>query len=303
MATVSSSGWARGSERSGRRPGRGGFRLALKFVPLAEDVGPVELRSLQIIKEIRHPHLLSMFGSWQVNQYLIIGMELAERTLLDRYRDAVGQGFPGIPAPEIFEHFLDAARAIDFLRLPERASPPLRVGRAARDPAPRREAAEPLARRRQREGGGFRAGARPGALAGQPHRQHDPGLRRARVLRPQDVDASPTSIRSPSPIAISAGECSRFAAVSRRSCPGTSCTPPTCPCYPRTSARWSRAPSLRTPGTAGRAAGPSSRRSAPPSRALTPPRCPIPGPIRPSWAPPAQHRHVQPPWRSPRPPC
>src|SRR5271157_4804652 len=62
--------------------GPGGFELALKFVCLTEPVGPLELRALQIIKDLRHPHLLSTFGAWQVQKYLVISMELAERTLL-----------------------------------------------------------------------------------------------------------------------------------------------------------------------------------------------------------------------------
>ncbi len=102
--------------------GPGGFELALKFVCLAESIGPLELRALQIIKDVRHPHLLATFGSWQVGRYLIIAMELAERTLLDRFRETAGQGFPGIPAPEIHEHFLDAARGLDYLNEPRHPS-------------------------------------------------------------------------------------------------------------------------------------------------------------------------------------
>ena len=102
--------------------GPGGFELALKFVCLAESIGPLELRALQIIKDVRHPHLLATFGAWQVGRYLVIAMELAERTLLDRFRETAGQGFPGIPAPEIHEHFLDAARGLDYLNEPRHPS-------------------------------------------------------------------------------------------------------------------------------------------------------------------------------------
>ena len=102
--------------------GPGGIEAALKFVSLAEQVGSLELRALQIIKDIRHPHLLATFGAWKVGGYLIIAMELAERTLLDRFRESVGQGFPGIPAPEIHEHFLDAARGLDYLNEPRHPS-------------------------------------------------------------------------------------------------------------------------------------------------------------------------------------
>ena len=59
--------------------GPGGFELALKFVCLAGSIGPLELRAMQIIKDVRHPHLLATFGAWQVGRYLIIAMELAPR--------------------------------------------------------------------------------------------------------------------------------------------------------------------------------------------------------------------------------
>ena len=98
--------------------GPGGIPVALKFVAIDQGVGQVELRALEVIKHIRHPHLLSMSGSWQIDGMLIIAMELGDRTLMDRFREAVGQGFPGIPAPEIFEHFLDASKALDFLNEP-----------------------------------------------------------------------------------------------------------------------------------------------------------------------------------------
>jgi len=111
-----------GSGEVWKATGPGGFELALKFVCLAESIGPLELRALQIIKDVRHPHLLATFGAWQVGRYLIIAMELAERTLLDRFRETAGQGFPGIPAPEIHEHFLDAARGLDYLNEPRHPS-------------------------------------------------------------------------------------------------------------------------------------------------------------------------------------
>jgi tetratricopeptide (TPR) repeat protein/serine/threonine protein kinase len=102
--------------------GPGGFHVALKFVPLAEPVGAVELRALEIVRQIRHPHLLSNFGAWQLDGYLIIAMELAERTLLERFREAAAGGLPGIPAPEIHEHFLDAAKGLDYLNEPRHAT-------------------------------------------------------------------------------------------------------------------------------------------------------------------------------------
>lgn len=101
--------------------GPGGVPVALKVVAL-EGGGEVEQRALGVIKAIRHPHLLPVFGIWQRGDRLIVAMELGERTLLDRYKEAVGQGFAGIPAPEIHEHFADAARGLDYLNEPRHGS-------------------------------------------------------------------------------------------------------------------------------------------------------------------------------------
>ena len=44
--------------------GPGGMPVALKFVPLAEHSSTVELQALHVIKKIRHPNLLALFGAW-----------------------------------------------------------------------------------------------------------------------------------------------------------------------------------------------------------------------------------------------
>src|SRR5262245_51013577 len=46
-----------------RAQGPGGFKVAMKFIPLEHKTGTIELRSLDLMKEIRHPHLLPMFGA------------------------------------------------------------------------------------------------------------------------------------------------------------------------------------------------------------------------------------------------
>src|SRR5919201_835491 len=82
----------------------GGFRVALKLVPLHPQTGGVELRALQIIKDVRHPNLLTVFGAWQTDTLLVIGMELADRTLWDRFEEAVRQGHGGIPVRELLRY-------------------------------------------------------------------------------------------------------------------------------------------------------------------------------------------------------
>jgi tetratricopeptide (TPR) repeat protein len=101
----------------------GGFQVALKFIRLGGTAGRVELRSLEVIKGIRHAHLLSTFGAWQHRDFLIVAMELGERTLLERFREARGMGLPGIPAEELLEYLREAAKGIDFLNEPRHPGP------------------------------------------------------------------------------------------------------------------------------------------------------------------------------------
>jgi hypothetical protein len=95
--------------------GPGGFPVALKFVRLAGKAGAVETHALEVIKGVRHANLLPTFGAWQRDSFLIVAMELADRTLLDRFQEAKARNLPGIPGPELLEYFTEAARGIDFL--------------------------------------------------------------------------------------------------------------------------------------------------------------------------------------------
>jgi formylglycine-generating enzyme required for sulfatase activity len=94
--------------------GPGGVPVALKFVWGAE----VEARALEFMKFVNYPHLLTTFGIWHVNGLLVIGMELADRTLLERLQEALGQGQTGIPFDELTEYMHEAAKGIDFLNEP-----------------------------------------------------------------------------------------------------------------------------------------------------------------------------------------
>jgi Tol biopolymer transport system component len=98
--------------------GPGGIQVAMKFVPLAEQQGTIELTAFQIIKHIRHPNLLAIFGAWQVRGCLIVAMELADGTLMDRYEEVVRQGLTGISRRELLRHTRDAAVVLDYLNKP-----------------------------------------------------------------------------------------------------------------------------------------------------------------------------------------
>jgi serine/threonine protein kinase len=99
----------------------GGFPVALKIVPLQERGKASELHALEIIKNIRHPNLVTSFGAWEREGCLIIAMELADRTLWDRFQEAADQNLPGIPSAELLEYLREAAKGIDYLNQPHHA--------------------------------------------------------------------------------------------------------------------------------------------------------------------------------------
>src|SRR5262249_36454771 len=77
------------------------------------------------------------FGAWEVNGRLVLAMELADQTLLERLGELTRHGEPGIPGPELLEYMREAAKGIDFLNEPRHRGPgggP--VGGPARDIKP-----------------------------------------------------------------------------------------------------------------------------------------------------------------------
>jgi serine/threonine protein kinase len=91
------------------------FEMAMKVVPLEETVGAMELRSLDIIKNVRHPNLLPTIRTWQVDGNLFILMELASGTLADLQKERVRSGVPGLQPVEAAEYLMDAAKGLDYL--------------------------------------------------------------------------------------------------------------------------------------------------------------------------------------------
>ncbi len=93
----------------------GGFLVALKFVRLSSRARAAELRALEFVRGIHHPNLLANFGSWQVDDTLIIGMELADRSLWERYIEAADEGLSGIPRAELLGYLAEVAAGIGHL--------------------------------------------------------------------------------------------------------------------------------------------------------------------------------------------
>lgn len=124
--------------------GPGRISAAVKIIDKVEEkAGRKEFRALKLIKDLRHPNLVSITGFWlkdadgrlldsdayiddtgasQVRpSELIVAMDLCEKSLLDRLaecRKGLSDDTPGgIPLDELLEYMEAAAKAIDYLNL------------------------------------------------------------------------------------------------------------------------------------------------------------------------------------------
>ena len=95
----------------------GGLKKAAKFVFGAQDQSRAsrELRSLERIKGVRHPFLLTLERFEVVNEQLVIITELAEESLEDVYHRQRKSGSCGIPRDVLLNYLHDAADGLDYL--------------------------------------------------------------------------------------------------------------------------------------------------------------------------------------------
>jgi serine/threonine protein kinase len=95
----------------------GGLRKAIKFVfgSVDDDRAAGELKSLQRIRQVHHPFLLSLERIEIVEGQLMIVTELAECSLLERFQVFRSKGLVGVPRDRLLEYIRDAADALDFL--------------------------------------------------------------------------------------------------------------------------------------------------------------------------------------------
>jgi eukaryotic-like serine/threonine-protein kinase len=100
----------------------GGLFKAIKFVygnMNSVDTDSVraeqEWKALQRIKEVRHPFVCSVERMEFIQGELIIVMELADRTLHDRFQECQTAGLIGIPGDDLMRYMRDAAEALDYM--------------------------------------------------------------------------------------------------------------------------------------------------------------------------------------------
>jgi serine/threonine protein kinase/formylglycine-generating enzyme required for sulfatase activity len=95
----------------------GGIEVAVKIIhrPLDHEAAQRELQSLELIKRLRHPYLVSTTAYWSLEDRLVIVMELADQSLRDRMKDCRASGMIGIAPKELMVYMRESAEALDFL--------------------------------------------------------------------------------------------------------------------------------------------------------------------------------------------
>ncbi len=95
----------------------GGLHKAVKFVYGATDEQRAqrELRSLERIKGVHHPFLLTLERFGVVDGRLVIVTELADGSLEDVFKRHLERGSCGIPRVSLLSYMHDAADALDYL--------------------------------------------------------------------------------------------------------------------------------------------------------------------------------------------
>ena len=100
-----------------RAVGPGGFPKAVKilFGNLSGPQADTELKSLNRIRDLRHPFLLSIERVEVIDGRAIVVSELADRSLDQRFRELASSGQRGVARDELLRYLRDAADALDFM--------------------------------------------------------------------------------------------------------------------------------------------------------------------------------------------
>jgi len=95
----------------------GGLKKAIKFVygAMDQDRATRELKSLNRIKSVQHPFLLTLERFEFVEGRLVIVTELADGSMEDEFTQRRARGSCGIPREQLLSSLSDAADALDYL--------------------------------------------------------------------------------------------------------------------------------------------------------------------------------------------
>ena len=95
----------------------GGLKKAIKFVygHIDGDRASSELKSLQRIRQVNHPFILSLERIEIIDGQLMIVSELAQGSMFDRYMEFRKKHIAGIPRDRLLSYLSDAADGLDYL--------------------------------------------------------------------------------------------------------------------------------------------------------------------------------------------
>ena len=96
--------------------------VKLHCIDLSRPNVALEIRALNLMLPVRHPHLVSIFGPWERAGWVAVGMDLADGSLLDQFEAARRAGQAGLEAGKLVDYMSHAARGIDFLNKPKPAA-------------------------------------------------------------------------------------------------------------------------------------------------------------------------------------
>ena len=89
----------------------GGNACAVKFTPRTGPLADDEVRGLELLRDVNHPHVIRVYAFWVRPGDVVIAMERATGSLLDLIADQPA----GVPAGRILKLFEDAADGLDFM--------------------------------------------------------------------------------------------------------------------------------------------------------------------------------------------
>jgi serine/threonine-protein kinase len=94
----------------------GGRKVALKFLPCGDSLAASrEIRSIQSMRQLKHPHLIEIEQVWCHLGYIVVAMELAEGSLLDLLEAFLQEfGTPIVPE-QVLLYLTQVAEGLDFL--------------------------------------------------------------------------------------------------------------------------------------------------------------------------------------------
>lgn len=95
----------------------GGIFVAVKIVdwPVGSPLTQMELRALELMKQLRHPYLIQLQAYWQTEGQVVMAMELADGSLQDLSDRLRREGREGIELKQLLTYMRQAAEALDYL--------------------------------------------------------------------------------------------------------------------------------------------------------------------------------------------